>query len=135
MGRASIWIFDSEGKLISSMRNLDISNDRASGKIGGKLLLYSGFKFIGSSLYNNLIIYEKKIIVYGIPGFKISLLDINGRLILENADYDYDGKIELSLSGQNLPLSCKMVVYIPTYTIQMKKEFTYFVLFEIKKIT
>jgi len=133
-GKASVWVFNSQGRLISSIKNLNVSNDRASRTSNGKLLIYSGIKFIGSSLWDNLTVYEKKILFYGIPGFRVSILDAEGNLLLNNADYNWSGKMELNLTDQ-MPTSCKIMVYIPTYTVQIKKEFTTYILFEINKTT
>jgi hypothetical protein len=133
-GKVNVYIFNLQNEAIASIENFNISNKVTNGISNGKLLLYSGLKFIGSSFFNNLTIYEKSLSFYAAPGFKVSFLDEQGNILFEKTDDDWDGKITLSPIEQSTSSLHRIVLYIPTYVIKRKVEFTIFIMFEIQKI-
>jgi len=110
--RASIYVYNDQGNLVASATNLDVS-DASAYVFDGDVLLYTTTAFTGSAYFDELKIYERKIVINATPGFEAYLYDANGNLITSISDTDNDG-LESFIVPKLYPLSATLKIRVTT---------------------
>jgi len=112
LNKANVFVFDVQGNLVASATNIDISGV-GPGSSEGDVVLYSSVKYVGNTWFDELKVYEKKVVVNAAPGFEMYLYDENGSMIASARDVDNDG-VESIMLTELYPLNVTLKVRYAT---------------------